>query len=148
MSPPEVDTIPCPSAVSDGDSEPHEPLLITSFACQWKLPRKRKESTAEIADVTFQKHVYGRTIKHTLKPLSDFDPRPVEHRGTAPNLLQKFLAAVKGKGLGVSVLFDTDTCVWTDDENSAVGTSDESHLPSRNELMRHYLDSNHHLYTD
>lgn len=82
----------------------------------------------------FQKHVYGRTFKHTLKPLSKFDPRPVEHRGTAPDALQKFITAVKGKGLGVSALFDKNMCVWAHDENAAVNTSDEPHLPSRNRL--------------
>ena len=135
MSPPEIDRVPCHSTVSDGDSESQEPLPVTSFACQWKPPRRRKESTAKIADVTFQKHVYGRTLKHTLKPLSKFDPRPVEHRGTAPDLLQKFITAVKGKGLGVSALFDKDMRVWTHDENAAVRTSVEPHLPSRNELI-------------
>ena len=134
MSPPEIDTTPHSGAVSDGDSEP-QPLPVTSFACQWKPPRKRKENTAKIGDVVFQKHVYGRAVKHTLKSLSDFDPRPVEHQGTAPDLLRKFITTVKGKGLGVSVLFDKDTRVWTGDDNFAVGTVDEPHLPSRNELI-------------
>ena len=136
MSPAEVDRwVPCPGRVSDGDSECQDPLPITSFMCQWKMPRKRKESTVQIADVTFQKHVYGRTRKHTLKPLSDFDPRPVEHQGTAPDQLKDFLTAVKGKGLGVSSLFDKDMRVWTDDEISAVGASDQPRLPSRDELI-------------
>ena len=99
------------------------------------MPLKRKESTVQIADVTLQKHAYGRTRKHTLKPLSDFDPRPVEHRGTAPDQLKNFITAAKGKGRGVSSLFDKDMRVWTDDEVSAVGASDQPHLPSRDELI-------------
>ena len=81
--------------------------------------------------------MYGRALKHTLKPLSEFDPRPVEHQGEAPDLLQKFIKAVKGKGLGVLALFDKDMRVWAHDENAAVRTSDEPHLPSRNELIEH-----------
>ena len=65
MSPAQVHWVPCPSRVSDGDSESQEPLPITSFVCQWKMPHKRKESTVKITEFTFQKHVYGRTHKHT-----------------------------------------------------------------------------------
>ena len=45
--------------------------------------------------------------------------------------MQSFLAAVKGKGLRVSVLFDQDTHVWTIE----TGPSEASQLPSRNELL-------------
>ncbi|KAL5493881.1 hypothetical protein EMCRGX_G015116 [Ephydatia muelleri] len=50
---------------------------------------------------------------------SDFDPRPPVQKGTAPHLLKDSLTNVKGKGLGVSLLFDNDTTVWKD-ENSLV----------------------------
>ena len=115
-----------PGTISD--SESHEILPVTSFACQWNVPRKRKESSAKISDLTFKKHVYGCQRKHTLSSLSDFDPRPVEYKGTAPTLLQSFLASVKGRGLGVSVLFDKDTQVWTDQDASV-------ETPSRGDLM-------------
>ena len=82
--------------------------------------------------------MYGRQRKHTLGLVSDFDPRLAENRGTASALLEGFLAAVKGKGLGVSVLLDKDTRVWTGEESSqksAVGPSEGSQLPSRSELL-------------
>ena len=36
----------------------------------------------------------------------DFDPRPLEHRGTAQSLLPALLDSVRGDSLGVSVMFD------------------------------------------
>ena len=95
---------PSTAVYSDDD----EDLPVTSFACQWKEPRKRKESTLKFADADLKKHVYGRERKHHWKSIKDFDPQPVEHRGSAPQLMQDFLRSVKGKGLGVSVLFDKD----------------------------------------
>ena len=62
--------------------------------------------------VNFRKHMYGRQVKHSLKSLSDFDPRSIEYRGKATSLLKTFLGTVKGKGLGVSVLVDEDLQVW------------------------------------
>ena len=84
MSPKQISLATTPST-------PEEPLPITSYACQWKQPRKRKESSLPVSDVTFTKHVYGRQVKHTLKPLKDFDSRPEEYHGTAPQQLEKFL---------------------------------------------------------
>ena len=71
-----------PGTISDPES--HEILPV---ACQWNVPCKRKESSVKISDLTFKKHVYGCQHKHTLSSLSDFDPRPVEYKGTAPTLL-------------------------------------------------------------
>ena len=42
-----------------GNSDDDEDLPVTSFSCQWKVPRKRKESTLKFADANFEKHVYG-----------------------------------------------------------------------------------------
>ena len=36
-----------------------ETLPVTSFACQWKPPRKRKDSVLKFADTNFEKHTYG-----------------------------------------------------------------------------------------
>ena len=52
--------------------------------------------------------MYGRQVKHRLKPLKDFDLRPAEYQGTAPQQLQKFLKKVQGKGLGIFLLLDKD----------------------------------------
>jgi hypothetical protein len=53
----------------------------------------------------FEKHLYGRERKRTLKLM---DPRPAEYHNTAKDLLKGFLGKVKGKGLGVSLLLDPD----------------------------------------
>ena len=112
------------------ESTSHEEALpVTSFSCQWNVPRKRKESAAKISDLKFPKHVYGRQRTHMLRPLSDFDPR-----GTAPALLQNFLASVKGRGLGVSLLLDKDTRVWTDEEGASLDSSGYPSLPSQDDL--------------
>ena len=129
----------CPAQLSqppkDGNAEEDEPLPITSFACQWKQPRKRKESTLPMSEAVFHKPVYGRQQKHTLSSITDFDPRPQRYRGTAPALLEEFLEKVKGKGLGVSVLKDQDTQVWKDDENEGAMTPHPYMLPSKTELI-------------
>lgn len=121
---------------SGSESTSQEALPVTSFSCQWNVPRKRKESVAKVSDLTFQKHVYGHQHTHILQPLSDFDPRPMEYRGTAPALLQNFLTSVKGKGFGVSLLLDKDTRVWTDtnEGGTSLQSSESPSLPSRDEL--------------
>ena len=102
-----------------GDSDYDEALPVTSFSCQWKVPRKRKESTLTLADANFEKHVYGRERRYHWKSIKDLDPRPVEHRGTAPQPMQDFLKSVKGKGLGVSVFFDKDLRFTLSETSSA-----------------------------
>ena len=68
----------CPSQAGqvDDSSDTEDPLPVTSFACKWKQPRKRKDCTMKMSEVTFQKHVYGRQVKHTLQSIDEFDPRP------------------------------------------------------------------------
>lgn len=128
MSPSES-LLPDPDSPDTADTEN---LPITSFACKWKAPRKRKESNAKLSDVSFTKHVYGRTVKHELKSLNDYDPRPMEYRGKACDNLENFLSKVKGKGLGVSVLFDPEGRVWKVDESDET----QATLPSKDVLVR------------
>ena len=87
----------------------------------------------KIAEVSFQKHVYGRQVKHELLPLTNYDPRPVDCRGTTPELLSKFLTKVKGKGLGVSVLLDKDMQVWQSGDSDSLFPEDHN-LPSNSEI--------------
>ena len=94
--------LPAPGT-TDADQE-DEVLPVTSYACKWKPPRKRKETTLQFAEAEFHKPVYGRQVKHTLSSIADFDPRPADNRGKAPDLLQEFLKKVKGDSLGISVL--------------------------------------------
>ena len=79
---------PVSAPLTTGDSDDDENLPVMSFTCQWKAPRKRKESTLKFADTNFAKHVYGWERKHHWKSITDFDPRLIEHRGTAPRLMQ------------------------------------------------------------
>ena len=124
----------CTSSVSVQDSQ-EEALPITSFACKWKAPCKRKESKAKIADISFKKHVYGHQTKHNFQFLSEYDPRPTEFRGKAQDGLQSFLYEVKGKGLGVSILFDPDCHVWKPATVTDTMIPIVSQLPSKEQLI-------------
>lgn len=44
-------------------SNSEEDLPVTSYPCQWKAPKKRKQSTLHFADSVFEKHVYGKVKK-------------------------------------------------------------------------------------
>ena len=98
-----ITQVPFEAAVLSDTDEEDPPLPITSYACQWKAPRKRKESDARIADLKFEKHVYGRVRKHQLDPIDDFDPRPPQFRGKLHSRLPDLFEKVTGKGLGISV---------------------------------------------
>ncbi|KAL5517990.1 hypothetical protein EMCRGX_G003649 [Ephydatia muelleri] len=130
----------CPSKIefTSGTTTSEDPRPVTSYPCQWKQPHKRKDSSAKVSELAFHKHVFGQQKKHTLRTLSDFDPRPPEQKGTAPHLLKDFLTKVKGKGLGVSLLFDNDTTVWKDESDLSNEQSEPNavtELPTRSELM-------------
>ena len=60
---------------------------VTSLPCKWKPPKKRKENTLPIEQAQFEKHTYGKPNKRKLALLNDFDPRPIQYRGTAKNNL-------------------------------------------------------------
>ena len=66
-----------------------------------------------ISEAVFQKHVYGRQRKHELKPIGDFDPRPVELRRKSKEHLKTLLGKVRGQGLGISLLFDEECRCWS-----------------------------------
>ena len=102
----QVGDIPVP--LDDGEALP-----ITSYLCQWNAPRKRKESNMPISEAVFQKHVYGRQRKRELKPIEDFDPRPLELRGKSMEHLKTYLSKVRGQGLGVSLLFGEECRCWS-----------------------------------
>ena len=83
-----------------------ESLPVTSYSCQWKPPKKRKQSNLPIAEAKFEKHVYGKAKKQVVKPVETFDPRPVEYRGTATQSLPDFLNKIRGEQLCISLLLD------------------------------------------
>ena len=67
---------PFPSTSSTADDADEEP--VTSLACTWKQPRKRKESNMKISEVIFEQHVHGKT-KNINEKLEDFDPATKYH---------------------------------------------------------------------
>ena len=119
--------------VSCSMEEDEEAVPVTSLACQWKAPKKRNESTQKISDVLFEKHVYGRTKKKSMKSLEDFDPRPEEYHQTAMDNLPSLLDSIRGEGLCISLLLDQRTCQVTDIEQ--VPSSSLPSMPSHQILV-------------
>ena len=68
-----------------------------------------------MSEVQFEKHVYALEHKKYLKLLEDFDPHPLDCKGQAPTNLDTFMQKVKGRNLGVSLLLDPSTQVWTEE---------------------------------
>ena len=78
-------------------------------------------------------HVYGRERKRDFQSLADVDPRPNELRGNARDQMKSFNSKVKGKGLGISLLFDSDCKCWSTTLDQTPSPSPE--LPSKTELQ-------------
>ena len=95
--------------------------------------KKEKESNLKIANATFKKHVYGQERKREFQSLTNFNPRPSELRGNASDQMRSFLGKVKGKGLGVSLLFDSDCRCWST-TTDCVTNALSPQLPSKEEL--------------
>ena len=112
-----------------------EDLPVTSYPCQWKAPRKRKENTLRLADAVFEKHVYGKGKKRRLAPLEDFDPRPAKFKGTARHSLPGLLEEVRGEGLCISLLLDSKVCPHDDAVPSSSLTLTSTTLPSLEQLQ-------------
>lgn len=119
-------------ASGDISDEEETALPITSYICQWNMPKKRKESNMPVSEAVFQKHVYGRQRKHELKPMEDFDPRPVDLRGKAKDHLNVFFGKVRGQGLGVSLLLDEECRCWSGNTEQQVSPA----LPTKQELQK------------
>ena len=88
------DPQPSTSASTSSDSEV---LPVTSYLCTWKAPRKRKESTQQMLEIMFEKHVLGRTKKIKFQLLEEFDPRPESCRGTVKIVCLHFWTRCVGK---------------------------------------------------
>ena len=93
--------LPPAHVVGDDDTTP-----VTSLPCQWKHPKKRKESTLQVSKATFEKHDYAKPMKRKIKHVEDFDPRPPEFRRLAANRIPELLDKVRGEQLGISLLLD------------------------------------------
>lgn len=94
-----------PVANADED-EDEASIPCTSQPCQWKPPKKRKESTLRLSDATFEKHDYAKPVKKRVKHVEDFDPRPESFRGSASTRLPGLLQKLSGEQLCISLLFD------------------------------------------
>ena len=92
-----------------------EALPITSYPCQWKPPKKRKESNMQMSEAVFQKHDYSSLKKRKVRLVEDFDPRPECYKGTAGNNFPALLDTVRGQAICISLLFDPQSCHWTND---------------------------------
>ena len=104
-------------------------LSVTSLPCQWRVPKKRKESTLPISEAIFEKHDYAKPTKRKIKLLGNFDPRPPEFRGDAASRLPEFLDKVKGEQLGISLLLDSHFC------RSTVEQQTSHSIPSTQDLQ-------------
>ena len=122
-----------------GISTGEEALQVTSYPCQWKQPKKRKDSTLPMSGVVFEKHTYEKMQKRTPKLTEDFDPRPLKYRGTAKEQLPALLGKLHGQGLCISVLLDPQYRHW--DTPAATAPSkvpDTSHL---NDTITAFMES-------
>ena len=63
--------------------------------------------------------MYGPLRTKTMESTEDFDPRPLECRGQAVTNLATFMKKVKGRNLGVLLLLDPSTLVWTEKTSEA-----------------------------
>ena len=108
-------------------------LPCTSYPCQWKKPRSRKETNLKISDAKIEKHKYTKAKQTHFQPLETFDPWPPKYKGTAIIQMKNYLKKVQGKGLGISVLFDPNTQYWRSDCEEPQRSSPE--LPTPNSLQ-------------
>ena len=72
-------------------------------------------------DSVSQKHDYNKPEKRRAKLLDDYDPRPIEYRGTTSEHLPSILKKIKGQQLSISLMLDRDCCHKESDEKSPKG---------------------------
>lgn len=99
-------------------TEEEEILPVTSYLCQWKVPKQRKESNMKMSEAVFKKHEYSKPEKRSVQSLETFDPRPPEFRGTASQRLQTLLDDVRGEQLCFSLIFDERCRHWKSGEEA------------------------------
>lgn len=115
-----------------------EAVPVTSLPCQWKPPRKRKESNMAMSEVSFIKHDYGREKKRALELLEDFDPRPNQFRGSARDRLPALLEKIRGEQLCMSLLFDKTFCYWDSSCGSKIPVNP---MPPSTSALRNTVDA-------
>ena len=95
--------LPASSSEDDAMDTP-----CTSLPCQWKPPKKRKESTLRLYEASFVKHDYAKPSKRKVRCIEEYDPRPPAFRGSTAQRLPALLQQLKGQQLCVSILFDPE----------------------------------------
>ena len=94
-----------------------EVLPVTSYLCQWKVPKSRKDSTTPMSEAVFVKHQYSKPKKRKIQSVEEFDPRPPEFQGTASKRMpEPFLEEIRGDNLCVSLLCDRKCRHWDADK--------------------------------
>ena len=108
-------------------SQSSENISCTSKPCTWIVPKKRKLEPQPVQSIKFQKHEYGKVIKHVAREYGDV--RAPHQRSTTTSDLEAFYKKVKdvqektGKIMGLSLILshylptneDTNNCA--DEEN-------------------------------
>jgi hypothetical protein len=122
-------------ATSASDEGDNDEVPVTSLPCQWKAPKKRKESVLPISEARFEKHDYAHPVKKSVRQLENFDPRPSEFRGDAASRLATFLEKVRGEQLGISLLLDNHFCRHSFEQDGQQPTSPSPSLPSTTSLQ-------------
>ena len=88
--------------------EEEQALPVTSYLCQWKVPKSQKESTIAMSEAVFEKYEYSKKRKRKIQPIEDYNSRPPEFRGTASERFPELLEEIRGEHLCVSLLFDNE----------------------------------------
>ena len=115
------------------DEEEAQP--VTSYLCQWKVPKNRKESNVPMSGAVFEKHNFQKQLKRKRTPTEDFDPRPLDCRGNVKTRhLPEFLEAVRNESLGISLLLDPRYC--SSDANDPPIDSVSINVPETAQLKR------------
>ena len=110
--------------------EEEQALPVTSYLCQWKVPKSRKESTIPMSEAVFEKHEYSKQRKRKIKPVEDYDPRPPEFLGSASDRLPALLEEIRGEHLCVSLLFDKKCRHWNAEDEQNMNQPSAHNVPA------------------
>ena len=79
-----------------------------------------------MSEAQFEKHVYGRTRKRTVRMIEDFDPRPDEYKEQPVTTCLHFCTRFTGKDfVCISLLLDPRCRHWTEESVSSTATSEK-----------------------
>ena len=70
--------------MSTDHDDTEDDLPCTSYPCQWKKPRSRKETNLKISDAKVQKHKYAKAKQRDLQPMEDLIHDPLSTKELLP----------------------------------------------------------------